>query len=185
MKKVVLITLLVSSLLLSDTANRYGTTNSLHTDNSKAQIQEDLSKAIKNKEKFTKKVKEIVSFMENFKMLSKKQRQEAKQFQIYVNTHIESIASCKNLEDDFKLDEEKGISNDEKILYMEEIQECKDDLNSNTISYESAETFFNEALETLNRLKTKNKIAGKRYKRLQSSLAEVNALVDYLNTSSK
>lgn len=185
MRKIILAVILVNSVLLSDTSSRYGVTNSLHTKNSKAEMQEELTRAINSKEKFTKKVQEIVSFMENFKMLSEKQRQEAKQFQIYVNTHIESIASCKNLEDDFTTDIEKGISNDEKVLYREEIQECKDDLSSNTVSYESAENFFAEALETLKTLKTKNKIAGKRYKRLQASLAEMNALVDFLNTSSQ
>ena len=185
MKKIILAVILVNSILLSDTSRGYGVTKSLHTDGSKAEMQENLSRAIKDKKRFTKKVQEIVSFMENFKMLSEKQRQEAKQFQIYVNTHIESIASCKNFEDDFKMDMEKGISNDEKELYIKEIKECKDDLSSNTISYESAEKFFSEALETLKKLKSKNKIAGKRYKRLQASLAEVNALVDYLNTSSK
>ena len=185
MKKIILTTVLLSSILLSDSSSRYGVTKSLHTEDSKVQMQESLSNNIKKKEKVRKKIKEIVSFMENYKVLSKQQREEAKQFQIYVNTHIESIASCKNLEDDFKLDMKKGISNDEEMLYEEEIEECKDDLSSNTVSYESAETFFNEALETLNKLKTKNKIAGKRYKILQTSLEEVNALVDYLKTSNK
>lgn len=184
MRRVVLVTVLISSVLLADsTSNRYGVIESLHSKESQKKIQDDLSKGLKKKEKYTKDIKEIISFMENFKMLSQQQRNEAKQFQKYVDTHIESVAACKNLENDFKVDIKNNISADEKTLYREEIQECKDDLADSTISYESAETFFNEALATLKNLKFKNKIAGKRYKVLESKLKSVNALVDYLNTT--
>jgi hypothetical protein len=186
MKKLILLSIIATNLLLANSsANRYGTTDSLHSSSSKSEMEEHLKEALSSKENFTKKIQEIVDFMDNFKMLSKKQREEAKQFQIYVNTHIKSIASCKNFQDEYEIDMKKGISKEEQELYEEEIQECEDDLSSNTLSYENAENFFNDALETLNQLKIKNKIAGKRYKRLQSSLNEANALVSYLNTASK
>lgn len=185
MKKIIITVGLLSSILLANSSSPYGTTDSLHTKEDKVEMKNTLNINKLKKEKVTKQIKEIVSFMENFKMLSSRQREEAKQFQIYVNTHIESVASCQNLEDDLQVDLKKGISDEEKSLYEEEIEECKEDLASSSISYEKAEGFFNQALETLKSLKTKNKIASKRYKRLEKSLKELNALVDYLKVGSR
>jgi len=181
-----MMTLMFSTMLLfCDSTSHYGVTSSLHKTESKNSMKENLNRALSNKTKFTKKIQEIVGFMENFKKLSEQQKEEAKQFQLYVNRHIESIASCKNLEDDFNVDMQEGISKEEEELYIDEIEECHEDLASNSISYTSAERFFNEALTTLNSLKIKNKMAAKRHKRLKKSLKEVSALVNYLKVSSQ
>ncbi len=144
-----------------------------------------LQNTLASKQKFEKRVNEMVPFMENFKQLELKQKESAELFQKYLNSHLEFIACCKNLEDDFKLDVKKGISNYQKRLYRKEIYNCKESLKSSTHLYEIIERIFNEGLETLNRLKSKNTIVKKRYKRLKQSLAELDALIDYLRTLEK
>jgi hypothetical protein len=185
MKSVLISIILLSNVLLADTSNRYGITNTLHSNSTKNNMQEELNDKLSKKTKYTKNIQQIVDFMENFKLLSSRQRKEARQFQLYVNSHIEAIASCQNLENDFKTDMKEGISPYEQTLYQEENDECKEDLGSSTVSYAIAKSFFNEALITLEKLKTKNKIAGKRYKRLQKSLKTTNALIEFLKISSQ
>jgi len=186
MKRVWILLLLVNVSLYAEstTSSRYGITQSIHSKETQQSVNEELVKKRQKENELTHKIKEIVDFMENFKLLSSKQRKEATQFQTYVNAHLASIASCKNLEEDFQMDLAKApMSNEEIELYQEEIEECKSDLKESKVSYSQAKIFFDEALRTLNTLKVKNKLASKRYTRLQTSISEVSTMIEYLKST--
>ena len=186
MKRVWILLLLVEvSLYAESTASsKYVGMTQIHSEKTQQSVKEELVKKRQKENELTHKIKEVVDFMANFKLLSSKQRKEATQFQIYVNAHLASIASCKNLEEDFQMDLAKApISNEEIELYQWEIEECKSDLKESKVSYSQAKTFFDEALRTLNTLKIKNKLASKRYTRLQTSITEVSTMIEYLKST--
>jgi hypothetical protein len=181
MKKIVILSILVSTLLLSDSTGRFEIVGNSHSKKSREEINVNKQHRLQDKDRYLKNIKDITDFMDSVKSLSAKQRREAELFKVYVQTHISSVASCKNMEEEFQLDRNNGISNEEVEMYVAEIADCKKDLRKSMVTYQGATDFFNEAEQTLKTLKMKNRFAQKRYNRLKTQLEEINAFLEYVN----
>lgn len=168
----------LSSPTLANSSS-YGKIGSLHEDST-----QEYNKALASKEEIVKKIEEVISFMKQFNFYAKRHESEAIKFKIYVNAHIESIASCRNLEAQFE-DERltTNMSAFKTKLYKEEIEECFEDLDASTVSYSRAKSFFEGALTKLGQLKEQNEMASIRYSRNKKNLEEIIAAVDYWDST--
>ena len=183
MKKTVGILLFIVMSIRLFAPDDYAIRTSTHA-NDVDRIQAEMKEAENNVNTFTQELSNIVKFMDSYTKLSSKHEGEARSFTNYVRKHQKSVASCKTLE--LKLAKKIQNSNiSERSIGIKErgIERCRSRLKKLTVTYENANSFFNNSLEKLNEIKEEYEGAADEYETIVSALNDAKASYAYLEST--